>query len=148
MGTSLLDLAGLNFPTWLFAGHSKNGEADLICAIAPFSFVNGRGTTRSFVLETRDVQVRGYGFADFGKNAIDMRFRPRPLHPQLIDIVKPFSIKGSLSKPHLHMEGATVAKVAAEVITFPLNLIGTLLEPLESGTHHVPCRRIGRTAQR
>jgi len=148
IGSSLLDLAGLNFPTWLFARHSKNGEADLVCAIAPFSFVNGRGTTRSFVLETRDVQVRGYGFVDFGKNTIDMRFGPRPLRPQLIDIVKPFSIKGSLSKPHLHMEGATVAKVAAEVITFPLNLIGTLLEPLESGTHHVPCRRIGHTAQR
>jgi hypothetical protein len=98
-------------------------------------------------LETRDVQVRGYGFVDFGKNTIDMRFRPRPLRPQLIDIVKPFSIKGSLSKPHLHMEGATVAKVAAEVIAFPLNLIGTLLEPLEAGTHHVPCRRNGHTAQ-
>lgn len=147
LGTSLLDLAGLNFPTWLFARHSKNGEADLACAIAPFSFVNGHGTTRSFVLETRDVQVRGSGFVDFGKNAIDMRFRPRSLHPQLIDIVKPFSITGSLLDPHLHLEGATVAKAAAEVITFPLNLIGTLLEPLEPGTHHVPCRRIDRSAQ-
>ncbi|MGI9403217.1 MAG: AsmA-like C-terminal region-containing protein [Hyphomicrobium sp.] len=148
IGTSLLDLAGLNFPTWLFSRHSKSGEADLVCAIAPFSFVNGRGTTRSLVLETRDVQVRGAGYIDFGKNAISMRFRPRPLRAQFIDIVKPFSIKGSLSKPHLNLEGAPIAGLAAEVITFPLNLIGTLLEPLESGSSHVPCRRVGREVGR
>ncbi len=148
IGTGLLDLAGLNFPTWLFSRHSKSGEADLVCAIAPFSFVNGRGTTQSLVLETGDVQVRGAGYIDFGKNAISMRFSPRPLRAQFIDIVKPFSITGSLSKPHLRMESAPVAKVAAEVITFPLNLVGTLLEPLESGTHHVPCRRVGREVGR
>lgn len=148
IGTSLLDLAGLNFPTWLFARHGKNGEADLVCAIAPFSFVKGRGTTRPMVMETRDVQVRGAGFIDFEKNAIGMTFRPWPLRPQLVDIVKPFRITGSLSSPQLHMEGATVAKVAAEVITFPLNLVGTLIEPLEPGTHHVPCRRVARAAGR
>lgn len=148
IGTGLFDLAGLNLPTWLFSRHSKSGEADLVCAIAPFSFVNGRGTTRSLVLETRHVQVRGSGFIDFGKNAINMRFRPRPLRAQFIDIVKPFSIKGSLSRPHLHLEGTPVAGVAAEVITFPLNLIGTLLEPLETGNHHVPCRRLARAAGR
>ena len=142
IGTGLIDLAGLNFPTWLFARHSRNGESELVCVVAPFSFHNGLGRTLSLVLETPDVQVRGAGFIDLGNQSISMQFRPQPLHSQLINIVKPFSIKGSLTAPRVRMEGSPAAKVATEVITFPLNLIGTLLEPLDQGTHHVPCRRV------
>ena len=39
--------------------------ATLVCVIAPFTFKNGRGTTRGLVLETANVQVVGVGAIDF-----------------------------------------------------------------------------------
>ncbi len=144
IGTSLLDLAGLNLPTWLLKRSGKGAEAELVCLIAPYNFTNGNGTTRTLVLETRDVQVRGAGYVDFRSKKIDMKFAPRPLHTQFIDIPKPFRIEGPLSKPHLHLSGAPVAGIAAEVLAFPLNLVGTLFDVGPDAPNRVPCRTAAR----
>jgi uncharacterized protein involved in outer membrane biogenesis len=143
IGTSLLDLTGLSLPAWLFSRTPGGNQATLVCAVAPFSFKDGRGSTHGLVLETADVQVVGVGYADFQRDQIDLRFKPQALQPQFLKIAQPFAIKGALGSPKLILTGDPVAGVVTDVIAFPFNLLETIVQPAADASGRIPCR-VGR----
>lgn len=146
IGTSLLDLTGMTFPSWLFARGEAGSQATIVCAVAPFFFRNGRGDTNGLVLETRNVQVAGAGYVDFRKEEIDLRFRPQALQRQLINVPQPFAIQGKLDSPRLTLGGAPVAGAAVNTLALPLNLLGSIVLPRADNSGRVPCRVEQNTA--
>ena len=127
IGTSLIDLAGLSVPRWLFGRTGPSGRANIVCAIVPLKLKNGRATSGSIVIETDDVQVVGHGVIDFRDDKIALAFRPQPKRKDLINIVTPFAINGKLSKPTIEIQkGGVAGRAVEEVVALPLNLLGLI----------------------
>jgi hypothetical protein len=143
IGTSLLDLAGLSLPAWLLTRTPGGDQATLVCAVAPFSFKDGRGSTHGLVLETSDVQVVGVGYADFQRDQVDLRFKPQALQPQFLKIAQPFAIKGALGSARVTLTGAPLAGAVTDVIAFPFNLLETIIQPTGDALRRIPCH-VGR----
>ncbi len=140
IGTSLLDLTGMTLPSWLLARGERGNQTTLTCAVAPFAFKNGRGSTNGLVVETKNVQVVGAGFVDFRAKSIDLRFRSQALQRQFIKIAQPFAIQGTLSSPRLSLSGAPVTGAAVGTLALPLNLLDTIVLPRAQESRRVPCR--------
>ena len=80
-------------------------------------------------METLEVQVVGVGYVDFRKDYLDLRFKPRALREQFLKIAQPFAIQGPMKKPRLRLTGAPVAGAVTDVLSFPFNLLETVLQP-------------------
>lgn len=131
--TNLIDLSGLNLVTWLTTSSTKD-SVNLVCAVLPFSFKNGRGSTERMVLETNNVQVVGGGRLDIKNDQVDLSFVPIPKRKQLVDIVSPFKVSGKLSRPEISVQKGTAGRVAAEVVTLPLNVLGLIVGSGKNGS--------------
>lgn len=90
----------------------------------------------------------GVGFIDFRQSQVNLRFKPQALHPQFIKIAQPFAVSGPLSHPRLRLTGAPVAGAVVEVLAFPFNLLGTIVQPKANEPGRVPCRIIHTAASR
>jgi hypothetical protein len=145
LGTSLLDLAGLSLPAWLLRRVPGGNQADLVCAVAPFTFDKGKATSRGLVLETNDVQVVGVGFIDFRRREVNLQFKPQALRQQFLKIAQPFAVRGQLSHPHLTLTGSPTTGAVTEVLAFPFNLLQTIVQPPNT-PGRVPCRIIHTSA--
>ena len=142
LGTSLLDLAGLSLPAWLLRRVPGGNQADLVSAVAPFTFDKGKATSRGLVLETNDVQVVGVGYIDFQQSEVNVRFKPQALHQQFFKIAQPFAVRGPLSRPRLSLTGSPVTGAVTEFLAFPFNLLQTIVQPATNTPGRVPCRII------
>ena len=147
IGTRLIDLTGMSLPGWLLAGGASGDRSPLVCVVAPFSFKNGRGTTRGFVLETGNVQVVGVGAIDFRANTIDLHFKPQALRKQFIKTAHPFSIQGKLGSAKVKLTGAPVAGAVVGTLASPLNLLSSITQPRAGTAGRVPCRVVPAAPQ-
>ncbi|MEP3046835.1 MAG: AsmA-like C-terminal region-containing protein [Roseibium sp.] len=119
----LLDLSGLNVFTWLVTSGNGN-KAKLVCAVLPLHFKNGTASSRSLVIETENVQLVGAGSVNFRSGALNVAFTPRAKRRQLVEIVSPFELKGTLSAPDVVVKNAGAGRAVGEVVSLPLNLLG------------------------
>ncbi|MEZ5862143.1 MAG: AsmA-like C-terminal region-containing protein [Geminicoccaceae bacterium] len=137
VGTRLIDLTGENIVSWLFTSGSS---ASLACADGKITFSSGLGTVQQLILETDNVQLRGSGTIDFNRDRLDLSFQPRPLREQLLQVVTPFRVRGSIDAPEIRVAGGTsrlAGRAVAETLTLPLNVLRALLD--RGGSNRVPC---------
>lgn len=119
----MLDLAGLSVFTWLVTGNA-DGTTKLVCAVLPLHFRNGSASGKSLIVETPNVQVVGAGSVNFRSGALNLSFVPRAKRKQLVEIVSPFDLGGTLKAPKLTVHDAGPGRAVGEVLATPLNLIG------------------------
>lgn len=126
IGTNLVDLTGQDLVSWLI---SRGSTTRLVCADMRLDFADGRGTFGRLVLETDNVQIRGTGSLDLGRDRVDLAFEPRPLRERLLGTVTPFRIEGQLSQPSVAIQsGAGIAgRAITETLTLPLNVLGAII---------------------
>ncbi len=137
LGSRTIDLGGQNVVRWMFSG---SGEARLVCAVVALDFSDGRGTAKSIVVETDNVQVVGAGDIDLAADSIALSFSTRPKRPELIDVATPFSIGGKLTEPVVEIApGVKAGRVARETLTLPFNVLGLLLPRARSEEKPRPC---------
>ncbi|WJS05818.1 AsmA family protein [Roseibium aggregatum] len=120
-----LELSGMNALTWL-ATSNEDGTAKLVCAVFPLHFENGLASTHSIIVETENVQIAGTGSIDFRSGALDLSFVPRAKRKQLIEIVSPFEVAGTLGSPELTVKNAGARRAVGEVAVLPFNLLGQI----------------------
>ncbi|WP_306147740.1 MULTISPECIES: AsmA-like C-terminal region-containing protein [unclassified Roseibium] len=119
----LIELSGLSVFTWLMSGNSEQG-AELVCAVLPLRFKSGKASGNSLVVETENVQIVGGGSVNFKSGNLDLAFLPRAKKKQLVEIVSPFEIKGSLSDPELIVKDGGAGRAMGEVLSLPINVLG------------------------
>ncbi|WP_420413498.1 AsmA-like C-terminal region-containing protein [Roseibium sp.] len=119
----IVELSGLSAFTWLVSG-SGDKRAKLVCAVLPLRFKSGRASGNALVVETANVQIVGGGSIDFRNGALNLAFLPRAKKKQLVQIVSPFEIKGTLKSPELIVKEAGAGRAVGEVLSLPLNLLG------------------------
>ncbi len=120
----LLDLTGLNLVSWMFAKQSDNTK--IVCALVPLRFKNGRASGNNIIIETDNVQIVGGGWINFPQDTFELSFLPRPKRQQAVNVVSPFTVHGSFTDPQLRLEEGKGARIVAEVVSLPFNLIGRL----------------------
>ncbi len=131
--TSLLRLTTSNPIGWLFTGSAFKGYSELNCLILRFDIEGGVAQSEVVLLDTPDSLVLGNGHIDFGKEFIDLEFRPRSKTKRLAELSTPFGIKGPLANPSVEVSTAgAVARKAGEVVLSPVNLLGSLLPFISS----------------
>ncbi|MBG6199480.1 hypothetical protein IWQ48_000598 [Labrenzia sp. EL_13] len=118
----LLDLTGLNVFTWLVTSNQDH-TTKIVCAVLPLHFKNGTATSKRMIVETQNVQLVGAGSVDFRSGALDLSFAPRAKRKQLVEIVSPFEIHGTLGKPDVKVRDAGPGRAIGEVVSLPLNLV-------------------------
>lgn len=118
----LLDLTGLNVFTWLVTSN-KERTTKLVCAVLPLHFKNGVATSKRMIVETENVQLVGAGSVNLWSGALDLSFAPRAKRKQLVEIVSPFEIHGTLGKPDVTVRYAGPGRAIGEVVSLPLNLV-------------------------
>ncbi|WP_421981449.1 AsmA-like C-terminal region-containing protein [Roseibium sp.] len=118
----LLDLTGLNVFTWLVTSN-KDHTSKLVCAVLPLHFRNGVATSKRLIVETENVQLVGAGTVNLRSGALDLSFAPRAKRKQLVEIVSPFEIHGTLGKPDVTVKDAGPGRAIGEVVSLPLNLV-------------------------
>lgn len=134
IGNRLIDLTGLVLPSWLLAPSARTGTSRIECLHAKLDFVPGRATLQSAVVQTDDVIVNATGVIDFRSDTMNIEATPRALRPNLVPIVSPFAIRGSLQSPKVVLEGGgAIARGVGEVLALPFNTLGTLLGVDRSG---------------
>lgn len=121
----LIDLTGLNVVTWLVTSN-KEHTSKLVCAVLPLHFKNGVATSRQMIVETENVQIVGAGSVNLRSGALDLSFAPRAKRKQLVEIVSPFEIHGTLGKPDVTVKDAGPGRAIGEVVSLPLNLVSHL----------------------
>ncbi len=137
MSRRTIDLGGQNVVRWMFSG---GGEARLVCAVVALDVRDGRGSARSSVFETDNVQVVGAGDLDLAADLIALSFTTRPKRPELIDAATPFSVSGKLTEPVVEIAPAVKAgRLARETLTLPFNVLGLLLPRARSEEKRRPC---------
>lgn len=119
----MLELSGLSAFTWMVTGNQDN-TTKLVCAVLPFRFNNGSASTKSMIVETANVQIVGSGSINFRSGALNLSFLPRAKRRQLVEIVSPFELHGTISSPQLEVRDAGAGRAIGEVASLPLNLLG------------------------
>lgn len=141
LANRLVDLSGQDLVSWIFSGDVEKDGATLECLVFDVQFKDGRGSFKSLVFETKNVQLVGSGKMNFANDNIDLKFQPRPKHHELVEIVTPFAITGKLSSPSVEVRSGDVAgRAVEETLTLPLHLLGALLPGQGSkDAQHRPC---------
>lgn len=119
----LLELSGMSAFTWMVTGNDDN-TTKLVCAVLPLKFKNGTATTSSMIVETANVQIVGAGSLSFRTGALNLSFLPRAKRKQLVAIVSPFELHGTIKSPELEVKEGGAGRAIGEVASLPLNLIG------------------------
>jgi AsmA family protein len=123
----LLELSGLSAFTWMMTGN-KDNTTKLVCAVLPLRFKNGTATTKSLIVETENVQIVGSGSVSFKTGALNLSFVPRAKRKQLVEIVSPFELHGTIDAPKLEMKQAGPGRAVGEVASLPFNLLGHIFQ--------------------
>jgi uncharacterized protein involved in outer membrane biogenesis len=140
VGNRLIDLGGQNVVRWMFSDASGSGKARLVCAVVALDFSDGRGSAKSIVVETDNVQVVGAGDIDLAADTIALSFTTRPKRHELVDVATPFSVSGKMTEPVIEIAPDVKAgRVAREALTLPFNVLGLLLPRAGSKEKHRPC---------
>jgi uncharacterized protein involved in outer membrane biogenesis len=140
VGNRLIDLGGQNVVRWMFSDASGSGEARLVCAVVGLDFSNGRGSAKSIVVETDNVQVVGAGDIDLAADSIALSFTTKPKRHELVDVATSFSVSGKLTEPVVEIApGVKAGRVVRETLTVPFNVLGLLLPRAGSEEKHRPC---------
>ncbi|CTQ55324.1 putative assembly protein [Roseibium album] len=133
IGSRIIDLSGMSLISWAFAAKGDSNTAKLVCAVLPMSFKNGRGSSKSLVIETENVQIAGGGTVDLRKGALDLSFVPRAKSAALVEIVTTFAIRGPLANPEVVvLSGGGAGRAVAEVVTAPIGILGAIFSGSEA----------------
>jgi uncharacterized protein involved in outer membrane biogenesis len=111
--SSLLDLAAVDFGSWLFSDSARKGYSDLNCLVARFDFHDGVGKSDKMLLDTPNVLSTGEGVINFRDETIDIKADPHPKKKRFVEMTTPFSIEGPLASPSVEVNttGSTVRTV-------------------------------------
>ncbi len=120
------ELTGINVTRGLGLLLSEDQSTTTIrCGVASFDVRNGVASTRSLVVDTDDILIRGGGGVNLRDETLDLEIQGEPKEPRLVRVAAPIVVEGSWRSPSIGVEaGEALAQggVAAA--------LGALLAPL------------------
>jgi uncharacterized protein involved in outer membrane biogenesis len=133
--SNLADAAvGLNGGKVLRLLVTGDQDIPLRCGAVDISVVNGVGTTRTFLIDTEQTQIKAEGSINFADEYFDLTLHPEPKHPDILSLRSPIRVYGPFTHPDYGIDKTALAERAgATVLLGILNPIAALLPLLETG---------------
>jgi uncharacterized protein involved in outer membrane biogenesis len=111
MRQTFAELLGINVGRGLYMLLSKDPkQTDLRCAVAQFNVQNGVMNAQQVVIDTGVVTAMGSGTIDLGQERLALQIKGKTKHPELLRIWTPIRVGGTLSKPSVGLDAASVAE--------------------------------------
>ncbi|MEO5763331.1 MAG: AsmA family protein [Vicinamibacteria bacterium] len=109
-------------------------ETAIRCGGALFDVKDGIGTTRSFVFDTVDTRIDGFGVIDFKDETVDLHLKPHPKDKSIFVLRSPLRVSGPFSNPSFSVQKKGLLKRAgAAVLLGMLNPLAALIPLIEAG---------------
>ncbi len=111
---------------WMFAEKGATAQTALNCLVGRFEIKKGIAASRMLAFETDVSVAQGKGFLDFGKERLELKFRPKPKREKLAALSSLFKISGSMAGPEVTVAKTAGLKLAGNMILSPVNALGEL----------------------
>jgi uncharacterized protein involved in outer membrane biogenesis len=95
------------------------------CGVASFRVSNGIASSRTMIVDTDTMLIRGDGAINLRDETLDIDIQGEPKEPRLIRIAAPISIEGRLRSPEIGVEAGEAAGQGGLAA-----LLGSLVAPL------------------
>jgi uncharacterized protein involved in outer membrane biogenesis len=95
------------------------------CGVASFRVSNGIASSRTMIVDTDTMLIRGDGAFNLRDDTLDIDIQGEPKEPRLIRIAAPISIEGRLRSPEIGVEAGEAAGQGGLAA-----LLGSLVAPL------------------
>lgn len=115
-------------------------SASLNCAIGHFDLADGVATSTALLVDTERATIAGEGAVDLGGNRMDLVFSPRSKDPNLLALVAPVRLHGSLDAPEVTvMTGELVVDTAAGLLLGAINPLAIAIPFITAGSGDNQC---------
>ncbi|MGB8274448.1 MAG: AsmA family protein [Alphaproteobacteria bacterium] len=94
------------------------GDASKInCVISRFDIAKGLATSKTLVVDTESVTIRGSGTVNLATEQLDLYLDPSPKAAAVADLAIPVKITGTLASPSVAPDPAALAKKLGSAVT-------------------------------
>src|SRR6185295_14569139 len=136
---SLAELTGINVTRGLglLLAHNQS-KVDVRCGVANFDVRDGVAHTRSIVIDTRTMLIRGEGDVNLRNETLDLRLQGQPKRLRFVRIAAPITLRGHWRGPQV---GVDVGRAAgqgglAALFASVLSPIAAVLPFVDAGLAH------------
>jgi hypothetical protein len=130
----LVELAGLDGGEVIKYFVRGDQEIRIRCGVVDLAVQDGVATTRTLFVDTTDSNVLGTGQINFSSEQLGLTFNVRPKDPSILAFRAPIHLTGSLRKPKVAPDTATLAtKGLAALALGAINPLLALLPTIETG---------------
>ncbi|HEY5106851.1 MAG TPA: AsmA family protein [Caulobacteraceae bacterium] len=125
MRKAFAELLGINGKGLLLLLGKSQSETPIRCAVADFHASNGILNAQRLVIDTDPVLSTGTGWIDLRDETLNLRLAGKPKRFQLLRLMAPITVKGSLQAPRF---GADVGKAIGQLAVG--GLLAAVVSPL------------------
>jgi len=119
---------------------AKKADAKLNCFVGRYDIRAGVVETTGFLFDSESSTIQGEGRANFGTEALDVVFKPRPKDASLLSVAVPVKVGGTFASPSIRPDEFAVAKgVGGAVLGGVFNPLGILIPLVTGGDRTNPC---------
>ncbi len=113
----------------------ETDSAPLHCAIGHFDVVDGVATSTALLVDSEKATIGGEGAIDFGGNQLDLVFNPRSKDPNLLALVAPVRLHGTLDAPEVSvLTGDLVLNTATGLLLGAINPLAIVIPFVTTGS--------------
>lgn len=122
----IIDLWAVNLISGIMTRADK-GQSQIQCLLGRFRMTDGLLKSEAFVIDTSRMRICGKGWADFKKEAVDLKVKPTPKRPEFFNLATPLGVRGNFDDFKVGIVKGGVVGSAVNFVTSPV---------------HVPVRRV------
>ena len=135
MQSGIFDLWAVNVLVALVPAVDPGKGSKVNCAIGRFQLSDGKLVDRVILMDTSRMRVTGKGSADFSKEKLDLRMRPRAKTAQFLSLSTPIRVSGTFTDFKIGVSPGdvleTVGRLATSILWVPLQKIAGRKVPVD-----------------
>lgn len=116
----ILEAMGLNVGSVIIAKLFGDKPVQIHCGVADFTFTNGMGRARTFVIDTEDATIHATGVVDLASERLGLTINPDSKGMRVFSLRSPLYVGGTLKDPRVSPDIGVLALRAGGAVALAL----------------------------
>lgn len=116
----ILEAMGLNVGSVIIAKLFGDKPVQINCGVADFTFTNGMGRARTFVIDTQDATITATGVVDLSSERLGLTINPDSKGMRVFSLRSPLYVGGTLKDPRVSPDIGVLALRAGGAVALAL----------------------------
>ncbi|MCG5260242.1 AsmA family protein [Cupriavidus gilardii] len=116
----ILEAMGLNVGSVIIAKLFGDKPVQIHCGVADFTFTNGMGRARTFVIDTEDATINATGVVDLASERLGLTINPDSKGMRVFSLRSPLYVGGTLKDPRVSPDIGVLALRAGGAVALAL----------------------------